>query len=261
MKRLSTLLLGILLGAGLAGSLAVLADQAQDTDAIKDKIAKALGIDRDHIHPAPMAGWYEVQKAHEFAYVSSDGKYAMEGELMNLDTGEQLTEERRRADRLQALKDLGSDNMVTFAPPPPMATKYVVTVFTDLDCPYCRKLHSQIADYNAKGIAFRYVFFPRHGINSPTYFQEISVWCSADRQAALTKAKLGDNVPARKCDNPVAREFQLAMDLGIRGTPGLILPDGTLFPGYLTPDELVDLLNKNNAGAKAADAGSGKAKS
>lgn len=259
MKRLSTLLLGVLLGAGLAGSIAVLADQAQSTDAIKDKIAKTLGIDRDHIRPSPMPGWYEVQKAHEFAYVSSDGKYAMEGELMNLDTGEQLTEERRRADRLQALKELGSDNMVIFAPRPPIAAKYVVTVFTDLDCPYCRKLHSQMAEYNARGIAFRYVFFPRHGINSPTYFQEISVWCSPDRQAALTKAKLGDSIPARKCDNPVAREYQLALDLGIRGTPGLILPDGTLYPGYLSPDELVEELTRQDAGARSADAGGGKA--
>lgn len=260
MKRLSTLLLGVLLGAGLAGSLAVLADQAPNADAVKDKIAKTLGIDRSAIRPAPMPGWYEVQKQHEFGYVSADGKYAMQGELMNLDTGEQLTEERRRADRLEALKDLGVSNMVIFAPQPPLATKYVVTVFTDLDCPYCRKLHSQIKDYNAKGIAFRYVFFPRHGINSPTYWQEISVWCSADRQAALTKAKLGENIPERKCENPVAREFQLAMDLGIRGTPGLILPDGELFPGYLPPDELAALLAKQDADAKAADAG-GKAKS
>jgi thiol:disulfide interchange protein DsbC len=261
MKRLSTLLLGVLLGAGLAGSLAVLADQAPNANAIKDKIAKTLGIDRNHIRPSPMPGWYEVQKAHEFAYVSADGKYAMEGELTNLDTGEQLTEERRRADRLEALKELGADNMVIFAPRPPMAAKYVVTVFTDLDCPYCRKLHSQIADYNARGIAVRYIFFPRHGINSPTYWQEISVWCSPDRQAALTKAKQGGSIPSRKCENPVAREFQLAMDLGIRGTPGLILPDGTLFPGYLTPDELVELLSKQDTGAKAASVGNGKAKS
>jgi thiol:disulfide interchange protein DsbC len=253
-------LFSLLLGLGLAGSVAFAAELP--ADAVKDKIAKSLGVDRGHIRPSPVPGWYEVQKDHEFAYVSEDGKYAMEGELVNLDTGEHLTEDRRRADRLQALKDLGADNMVIFAPPPPMAVKYVVTVFTDLDCPYCRKLHSQVAQFNAKGIAFRYVFFPRHGLNSPTYYQAISVWCSADRQAALTKAKLGQNIPAGKCDNPVAREYQLALDLGVRGTPGLILPDGTLYPGYLTPDELVEVLNKQEADdAKAAAAHGGSNKS
>ena len=258
MKRLLVSALGLAL-AFAAGALFAADDSA--AEAVKAKIAKALGITIEEVRPAPISGWYEVQHAHEFAYVSTDGKYLMQGELVNVDTGERITENRRRADRLAALKDLGDKNMIEFAPPPPIAAKYTVTVFTDLDCPYCRKFHSQMAEYNAKGIAVRYVFFPRHGIGSPTYNQEISVWCSADRQAALTKAKLGDNIPTRKCDNPVAKEYQLAMDLGIAGTPGLILPDGTLYPGYSPPDELLDMLNKSDADAKSVATGSSKAKS
>lgn len=250
MKRLvfALLALGLAFGAG-----ALIADD-NSPDAVKQKIAKLLDVPVANIQPAPMSGWYEVQHAHDFAYVSSDGKYLMQGDLVNTDTRENLTEDRRRADRLQALKQLGADNMIEFAPPPPIASKYVVTVFTDLDCPYCRKLHSQIAEYNAKGIAIRYVFFPRHGIGSPTYFQAISVWCSANRQDALTRAKRGESTPPKKCENPVDKEFKLAMDLGITGTPGLILPDGTLYGGYTPPDDLAALLEKRAEEDKEAKA-------
>jgi len=243
MKRLITAVLGL----GLAFAAGALFAGEDPAEAIKQKISKALDVSIDHISPSPVAGWYQVQHAHDFAYVSADGKYLMQGELVNIDSGERLTEELRRADRLQALAQLGSDNMIEFAPKPPLTAKYVVTVFTDLDCPYCRKLHSQIKDYNAKGIAIRYAFFPRHGIGSPTYFQAISVWCSADRQDALTRAKLGQDIPARKCTNPVDKEYKLALDLGITGTPGLILPDGTLYPGYAPPDDLLAALEKRAA--------------
>jgi thiol:disulfide interchange protein DsbC len=250
MKRLLIAVFGL----GLAFAAGVLFAQDPPADAVKQKIAKTLGIEVSQIRPAPVSGWYEVQHEHDFGYVSADGKYLLQGELVDMDTGERVTENRRRADRLMALKDLGAENTVEFAPQPPIATKYVVTVFTDLDCPYCRKLHSQIAQYNAKGIAIRYAFFPRHGIGSPTYFQAISVWCSADRQDALTRAKRGEIIPAHKCDNPVDKQFQLAVDLGIQGTPGMILPDGTLYGGYAPPDELAAMLAKSDAKAQAAAA-------
>jgi len=246
MKRLFYALLGL----GLAFGAGVLVADDNSPDAVKQKIAKLLDIPLDNIHAAPVSGWYEVQHAHDFAYVSTDGKYLMQGDLVNTDTRENLTEDRRRADRLLALKQLGADNMIEFAPPPPIASKYVVTVFTDLDCPYCRKLHSEIAQYNAKGIAIRYVFFPRHGVGSPTYFQAISVWCAANRQDALTRAKRGENTPPKKCENPVDKELKLAMELGINGTPGLILPDGTLYGGYAPPDDLADLLQRREAESK-----------
>jgi thiol:disulfide interchange protein DsbC len=251
-------LLNAVLGLGLAFSLGVFAGDEPSVDAVKDKIAKALDIDRGQIRPAAVSGWYEVQHDHDFAYVSSDGKYLLQGDLVNIDTGERVTENHRRADRLAAIKELGNDSFIEFAPQPPIASKYLVTVFTDLDCPYCRKLHSQIAEYNALGIDVRYAFFPRHGIGSPTYYQEISVWCSANRQDALTRAKLGEKTPARKCDNPVDKEYHLALDLGIGGTPGMILPDGTLYPGYIAPEDLAALLEKNAAEDKAAAAAAAK---
>ncbi len=252
-------------GLSLAVSAAIPAgdDAGADADAVKAKIAKAFGVDRSQIRPSPVSGWYEVQREHEFGYVSTDGKFLLRGDLVDMATGKSLTEEQRKADRLAALQQLGSDSMIEFDPAPPVAAKYLVTVFTDLDCPYCRKMHSQIADYNAKGIAVRYAFFPRHGLNSPTYYQAISVWCSGDRRAALTRAKLGQSIPSRKCDNPVDKELNLALKLGITGTPGIILPDGTLHTGYAEPDELAEMLAKSDAeaadAAKAAKAAAGLA--
>jgi thiol:disulfide interchange protein DsbC len=220
------------------------------TDPVKLKIAKALGIQVSAIHDSAAAGLYEIVKEHDFGYVTTDGKFLLQGDLVNIDTGEQITENHRRAERLAALHELGPDNMVAFAPAPPMASKYVVTVFTDVDCPYCRKLHSQIAEYNARGIEIRYVFFPRTGLNTPSYYTAESVWCSADRQAALTKAKLGQPLARRECDNPVAREYQLGVDLGVHGTPAMILPDGEEVPGYIPPEKLADALDA--AAAKTA---------
>ena len=232
-----------ILGLGLAFAAGVHAG-GETTDTVKARIAKALGITVDAVTSSPAASLYEVRKDHEFGYVTTDGKYLVQGDMVALDSGEQVTEVHRRTERLAALKDLGIDNMIEFAPPPPMATKYVVTVFTDIDCPYCRKLHSEIAQYNARGIAIRYLFFPRSGLNTPSYFTAEAVWCSSDRQTALTKAKRGENIPVRKCDNPVAREYQLGLDLGVHGTPMLILPNGQELPGYVPAQQLGDALDK-----------------
>jgi thiol:disulfide interchange protein DsbC len=129
-----------------------------------------------------------------------------------------------------------------------------VTVFTDIDCPYCRKMHSQIAEYNTRGIAVRYAFFPRSGLNTPSFDKAVSVWCSANRREAFTRAKQGQAVPARHCDNPVAREFQLGLELGIHGTPMIILPNGDIWPGYATPDDLLSILQQSEEQTRTAAA-------
>jgi thiol:disulfide interchange protein DsbC len=247
MKRTLTSILGLALSFFAVG---LFADDS--ADAVKVKLAKALGIDASQIRPSEAAGLYEVRHGHDFIYVTTDGKYVLKGDLININTGEEVTEQRRRADRLAALKELGDDNMIEYGPRPPVAAKYLVTVFTDIDCPYCRKLHSEIAEYNAKGIAIRYAFFPRTGLDTPSYYKAVSVWCAADRSSAFTRAKHGDNVPEKRCDNPVAHEYQLGLDLGIQGTPMLILPNGSIYPGYLSADELAEVLSKQEGGAKNA---------
>jgi thiol:disulfide interchange protein DsbC len=230
-----------------AAAFAAVAADSPSTEAVKDKLAKLLDVPRENIRPSPVAGFYEVQHDHDYGYVSADGKYLLQGDLIDIDTGEQITENRRRADRLVALKALDKDNTIEFAPKAPFATKYTVTVFTDMDCHYCQLLHSQVADYNAAGISLRYAFFPRTGPNTESWKKAEAVWCSDDRHAALTKAKAGGTIKAKACENPVGKEYALGEQLGVRGTPMLILPSGEQVMGYLPPKVLAAKLAAEDA--------------
>lgn len=236
--------------AVIAVAFTAFAAEDATVEATKDKIAKLLDVPRENVRPSPVAGFYEVQHDHDFGYVSTDGKYLLQGDLINVDTGEQVTENRRRADRLLALKTLDKDSTIEFAPKAPFATKYTVTVFTDVDCHYCQLLHSQVADYNAAGIALRYAFFPRSGPNTESWKKAEAVWCSDDRRAALTKAKAGANIKAKACANPIEKEYALAEKLGVRGTPMLILPSGEQVMGYLPPKVLAAKLAEGDAPVK-----------
>ncbi len=214
-----------------------------ELEAVRDRLAqKVPGIARDHINASPIPGLYEVQRGHLFGYVTADGRYLIQGDLVDIEKGEEITENHRRADRLAAIKSMG-DDYIEFAPAPPVQTKYTVTVFTDVDCGYCRKLHSEIKGYNAQGIAVRYMFFPRTGPNTPSFYKAESVWCSADRREALTRAKRGESLSApQNCPNPVLKEYQLGAELGVRGTPAMVFPNGDLYPGYVPPTQLAALL-------------------
>jgi thiol:disulfide interchange protein DsbC len=130
--------------------------------------------------------------------------------------------------------------MVIFSPPQP---KYTVTVFTDVDCAYCRELHRQIADYNRLGVRVRYIFYPRTGPNTESWHKAEQVWCSVDRQSALTRAKLGQAIDSKPCGaTPVQREYDLGRAIGLQGTPGIIASNGAMVGGYLPPQALVEQL-------------------
>jgi thiol:disulfide interchange protein DsbC len=111
-------------------------------------------------------------------------------------------------------------------------------VFTDIDCGYCRKLHSQIDEYNKQGIAIHYMAFPRAGIGSHSYEKAVSVWCADDPRNALTQAKLGAEPDPLQCDNTIAQQYQLGVDLGVSGTPSLLTSAGQMIPGYVPPEQL-----------------------
>ncbi len=210
-------------------------------EAIEHSLAKLIPDERpDSIAPSPIPGLFEVSFGGTVLYMSEDGRYLIQGDLLDLKTRENLTERTRAKARRKALAALGEENMVVFAPKDP---KYTVTVFTDIDCPYCRKLHSQIKDYNAEGIKVRYLAFPRAGIGSPSYEKAVSVWCAEDRQKAMTLAKAGKAIEKRTCPNPVAQEYRLGKALGVGGTPAIILEDGTLIPGYVPPKRLLQILS------------------
>ena len=226
------------------------ADKAEPrTDAKGDPravIAKRLEVGVEAVRPSVVAGLYEVAHGGEVLYVTSDGRYAFSGDLYATDTGKNLTEKRRSETRLAALRAVSDDEAIIFSPKAP---RYTVTVFTDVDCAYCRKLHSQIAEYNRLGVRVRYVFYPRSGPGTESWRKAEAVWCSANRQDALTRAKQGADVGQKLCQNtPVSRTYELGRELGIRGTPGIFTDRGEYLPGYFPPDQLLERLKELDGG-------------
>ncbi len=207
------------------------------------------GAKPDSIMPSSIPGLYEVIVGGQVLYLSQDGRFAVQGDILELSSRTNLTENRRGALRSQAIAAVGESNMVVFAPEG--QARHTVTIFTDIDCGYCRKLHSQIADYNKEGIKIRYLMFPREGIGSESFNKAVAVWCADNRQDALTKAKRGENVERKTCDNPVKAQYELGQKLGVRGTPSLILESGDMIPGYVPPTQLTQMLAETQS-SKAA---------
>jgi thiol:disulfide interchange protein DsbC len=202
--------------------------------------ANIPGIKNEDVRATPVPGIFEVRRGADIVYMSGDGKYVFTGDLVRIADQSNLTEEHRRELRVKLIGAVPEAQMVIFSPPQP---KYTVTVFTDVDCAYCREFHRQIADYNRLGVRVRYVFFPRTGPNTESWFKAEQVWCSADRQAALTRAKLGKTLDAKRCTNtPVAQEYALGKSIGLEGTPGIFAANGTLLGGYLSPSALLEEL-------------------
>ncbi|MBK1721861.1 DsbC family protein [Thiocystis violacea] len=196
-----------------------------------------------NIQPAPIAGLYEVMAGTDLMYVTADGRYFMSGHIVDLTDRKDLTEPRLAEARKRLLDKVGESEMVVFSPEKP---KHTISVFTDIECGYCRKLHSQIADYEKEGIRVQYLFFPRAGKGSPAYEEAVSVWCAGDNEArgtAMTKAKSGQQIEAKTCANPVDAHMALGNDLGLRGTPAILTDTGELIPGYVAPKQLAARLN------------------
>ncbi len=210
-------------------------------------------IEIAYVGQAPVPGFREVIAGGQVVYVSDDGKYLMQGTLVDLTTQDELTQSSPALSRYrrELLATAKTADRVVFAPANP---KYTVSVFTDIECGYCRKMHSEMAEYNRLGIAIEYLAFPRSGLASPVHEQMISVWCADDRKQALTEAKEGKPVPTRKCrSTPVDMQFDLGRRLGVAGTPAVYAPDGTLLGGYLPPDQLRQALDAlADKGAPAA---------
>ncbi len=216
-----------------------------DESAIKQAMAKSMpSVKIDSINPSEVKGLYEVIVGANIFYVSEDGKYLLQGRLVDVAARKDLTEEKLSGTRKLAIEKIGQNNMIVFKP---KIKKYTVTVFTDIDCGYCRKLHSEIDQYLAEGITIQYLFFPRAGKNSDSYNKAVSVWCADDRNAALTAAKKDQQVPSKTCDNPVDEHMQLGEDFDVKGTPMIVTEKGNIYPGYLPAKQLAEALESENA--------------
>lgn len=176
----------------------------------------------------------------DIVYMSEDGQYLIQGSIFDIDRRVDITDQKKAGLRVKTLADFSGDARINYFPDD---MEYQVTVFTDIDCGYCRKLHSEMQAYNDAGIGISYLFFPRSGLKTASYDKAVSVWCAADQHKAMDQAKAGEQVAEKQCDNPVTEQYQAGLNVGVTGTPALILEDGTMMPGYLPPQQLKQRLD------------------
>lgn len=210
----------------------------------ENEIRKALSLASpsstiDSVKPTDIAGLYEVMVGSDILYLSEDGKYLLQGHLIDLTARKDLTEAKLAHLRTAAIDKIGEDQTIIFKPED---SRYKVSVFTDIDCGYCRKLHSEMDKYLAEGITVQYLFYPRAGKGSESYKKAVSVWCAEDRNAALTSAKQGKTPEAKECDNPVDKHMALGAEFGARGTPMIVTEKGNILPGYVPAKQLAKAL-------------------
>lgn len=224
---------------GLASSLSLAADPDQVIRQSLQAIQPDLPIEA--IAESQMPGLYQIQlKGGRQLYASADGQFLMQGYLFQIKGGKavNLTEQHETQAIGKEINGIPTKEMVIFAAKQP---KTHITVFTDTDCGYCQKLHSEVPELNRLGVEVRYVAFPRQGLESPAYKELVSVWCAKDRQAAMNLAKTRQEVPAAECDNPVAKQYALGQMIGVNGTPAIVLANGKLIPGYQPAAQLSKL--------------------
>jgi thiol:disulfide interchange protein DsbC len=249
--RMSALaIVGTLLGSalaqgGVAANPVLPAAPATKAEAAKPDPRAAIvnkidGLKLEDVRMSPVNGVYEITRGSEVSYMSADGRYVILGDMYDIDEDANVSENRRRGIRARIIDSVPETEMLVFSPKDP---KYTITVFTDIDCGYCRRLHSQIAEYNRLGIRVRYMFYPRSGPDTDSWHKAEAVWCAPNRAEALTRAKNGEDIKSPKCPaGIVARDYELGHKLAVEGTPAIFLASGEMLPGYSPPSQLAKYL-------------------
>lgn len=224
---------------------------AQQPQSLREKLAVAIEVPSKNqleivsLNATALPNIYEVElNTGEVLYSDISGDYLFAGDMYQT-TAEgllNLSANKRQERNSDKIAQIPEEEMIIFTPE---VVKATITVFTDVDCTYCRALHRDLEKLMAAGIEVRYMAYPRGGENAESYTKMISVWCSDDRAKALTQAKNGQDLPERNCDSPILAHYKLGNELGISGTPALVFPDGRVIPGYLETERLVEMLNIN----------------
>ncbi len=229
-------------------STGVLADN--DVNIYNQALAKitAPGVTVTEVFDTPVAGIKELMvntgRGTDIVYISTDGKYLIQGTIFDIDRRVDITDQKKAGLRKQLMGDFSAAERINYFPE---NMSHKVTVFTDIDCGYCRKMHAEMAGYNELGIGISYLFFPRSGLQTASYDKAVNVWCAADQHKAMDTAKAGAQIADKQCDNPVEEQYKAGMSAGVTGTPALVLEDGTLLPGYLPPQQLKQRLDSLSA--------------
>lgn len=233
----------------LFGSLLFAQASAQGDQSLRGKLEQAIEIASQNtlqivsLNQTALPNIFEVElNTGEILYSDISGDYLFAGDmyattptgLMNLSAS---TRQKRALDKIALIPE---EEMIIFSPEEVKAT---ITVFTDVDCTYCRALHGDLEDLMAYGIEVRYLAYPRGGEAAASYDKMISVWCSDDRKESLSLAKGGEDLPPVTCETPILEHYQLGNELGISGTPALVFSDGRVIPGYLDSERLASMLS------------------
>ena len=196
------------------------------------------------VRVSDLPGFYEVDVGGgNYLYVTRDCRHLFAGNLYQIREGNELvglTERARSGVRRKAIARIAQSEMLVFGP---LGTaRASVVVFTDVDCEFCRAFHRRIGEYLALGVEVRYVAYPRAGIGSPTFESMVSAWCADDPLGAITTLKSGGTVTRQDCVNPVASHYRIGEEIGVEGTPTIILPSGRMLSGYAAPEQLASVL-------------------
>lgn len=181
----------------------------------------------------------ESSNINDVFYMTDDGKYLIQGNIIQTDTKENITELSKSGARKEIVENVAKGKSIDFFPVDLKDMKHHVKVYTDIDCGYCRKLHNEMKEYNDLGIGISYLFWPRSGLQSPSYTKSVTVWCSDDQNQAMSDSQNGLALEVKQCDNPVKEHYISGKKIGINGTPSLVTNDGQLLPGYLAPKALL----------------------
>ena len=222
-------------------------DQAE-LDEVHERVRTLLpemrpGLAIERIKKTPVDGLYEVLlNRGRTLYMSASGDYFLVGDMYEFSSEGiiNLPDLARQESRRELMAKVDAASVISFEPND--GTLATVSVFTDVDCTYCQKLHREMPQYHKRGIEIRYLAYPRAGIGSESYSKIVSAWCSDDPQRAITTLKRGDNIPKRTCPNPVAAQYELGGRIGVTGTPSIVLSDGRMLPGYLPAEKLAEEL-------------------
>ena len=235
--------LSLLMLAGYTNSYAKVDTSANSEiiTSLKAKLKARFRSEPTSLKESQLPNIYEVMYGTEVVYMSADGKYFLAGDMINLETRENVSEVAKRSVRKGILGKQDYKPVVFKA----KDEKHVVKVFTDIDCPYCAKLHREVPELNAKGITIEYLMFPRAGIGSESYKKAVSMWCADDQLQAMTDAKERRPLEPKSCVNPIEAQYNLGQELGVNGTPALITTAGRLIPGYMPAAQLAAVLEKD----------------
>lgn len=222
-------------------SVSAIAAESGD-DAIREAVRALMPSATEiKVSASPLAGIREIAIGTQVLYASADGNYLLGGPLLDAQSGANLTERRVAKARARVLRDSSAAAIFDW---PAATPRHTVTVITDIDCPYCRKLHKEIPALNAAGVNVQYIMLPRAGRDSPSYDKTVGAACASDAPAAITQAMLGASFERAGCAHPVDEHMALARQLGVTSTPMLVLPGGQMVAGYRSADAIVKLLEE-----------------